>query len=113
MSSAAYTISRSRRRKRNRYEVLAALVKSSKGGARKTNLMFQANLSFVLLNKYLSFLLERGFIENRDGLFFPTHAGLVYLKRVSRYLAARDSLARTEEKVQSSLTMSKETVFAR
>jgi predicted transcriptional regulator len=100
------------RRKRNRYELLADLLRSSKGGARKTNLMFRANLSFVLLNKYLNFLLEKGFLESKDGLFFPTRPGLIYLQRYVRYSRARDSMVKSEEKFLSSLSVPKETVVA-
>ena len=95
------------RRKRTRYELLADLLQSSKGGAKKTNLMFRANLSFDLLNKYLKFLLDNGLLEMKDDLFFPTHAGLVYLQRFARYCRARDHMMRSEEKVQSSLVAAK------
>jgi len=91
------------RRKRTKYELLADLLRSSKGGARKTNLMFRANLSYVLLNKYLNFLLENGFLESKDGRFFPTRAGLLYLQRFARYSRDRDHMIRSEAKVQSTL----------
>jgi predicted transcriptional regulator len=107
---AHYPTDRAGRRKRNRYELLADLLQSSKGGARKTNLMFRANLSFVLLNKYLNFLLEKGFLESKDGFFFPTREGLTYLQRFARYSRARDSMKRSEEKVVSSLTVSRPAV---
>jgi predicted transcriptional regulator len=91
------------RRKRTKYDLLADLLRSAKGGARKTNLMFRANLSFVLLNKYLSFLVENGFLESKDGLFFPTKAGLRYLHRYARYTRAKDNMLRSQEMVVSSI----------
>jgi len=100
------------RRKRTRYELLADLLRSSKGGARKTNLMFRANLSYVLLNKYLKFLLDNGFLESKDGRFFPTHAGLLYLQRFTRYSRDRDHMIRSEAKVQSTLSATKTSVLA-
>ena len=75
--------------------------------------MFRANLSFDLLNKYLSFLLENGFLESKDGVFFPTHSGLVYLQRFSRYSRAREDMIKSEEKVLSSLSVAKESIIAK
>jgi predicted transcriptional regulator len=95
------------RRKRTKYDLLADLLRSSKGGARKTNLMFRANLSFVLLNKYLSFLVENGFLESKDGLFFPTKTGLRYLHRYARYTRAKDDLIKSQERVVSSVNIAK------
>jgi predicted transcriptional regulator len=74
--------------------------------------MFRANLSFVLLNKYLDFLLKNGFIEAKDGLFFPTHAGMVYLQRFARYSRARDSFVRSEAMIHSSVLAAKEPLIA-
>ncbi len=91
------------RKKRNRYELLADLLKSSKGGARKTSLMYAANLSFDLLNKYLALLAENGFIEKKDGFIFPSRRGAAYLRRFSRYQRARVAMLEAEERVHSIL----------
>jgi len=41
-------------------------------GARKTRIVYQANLNFKMLNKYLAKLKKCGFIEERDGLIYTT-----------------------------------------
>jgi predicted transcriptional regulator len=96
------------RHKRTKYELLAALLESSKGGCRKTTLMFRANLSFTLLNKYLSFLIENGFLEREDGIFFPSPRGLTYLHRFARYQRAKSDVTKSEEKVRSILSIARQ-----
>jgi predicted transcriptional regulator len=91
------------RRNRTRYELLADLLISSKGGAKKTALMYRANLSFELLNKYLSFLVENGFLERKEGYFFPSQRGLTYLHRFARYQHDKHEMIRSEERIQSIL----------
>jgi len=89
------------RKKRNKYELLADLLESSRGGARKTSMMFKSNLSFRLLNKYLDFLLANGFLDKADGKYFPSEKGLLYLHRYSRYQKTKFDLQRSQEVIQS------------
>jgi predicted transcriptional regulator len=92
------------RRKRTSYELLADLLQSSKGGARKTALMFRANLSFLLLNKYLSVLLDNGFVEKRGSYYYPSHRGMIYLQKFSRYQRTKAEVMRTQEELGTILT---------
>ena len=49
--------------------------------ARKTRIMYQANLSFVQLEKYLGDLLEKGLLSyNGDSYYLITKKGLEFLK---------------------------------
>lgn len=41
-------------------------LKESKGGKRKTQIMQSANLNYVQMNKYLRYLLHRGFLRITD-----------------------------------------------
>ena len=91
---------------------MAEMLQSSKGGAKKTMLMYRANLSFDLLNKYLELLLVNGLLEKKEGIFFPTRKGVVYLRRFARYSRARHVMMRSEEQVQSSLIV-KQSAYAR
>ena len=47
--------------KRSRIEVMADILRLGEAG--KTQIMFQANLSYVQLKKYLRYLTEEGFLE--------------------------------------------------
>lgn len=92
------------RRKRTRYELLADLLQSSKGGVRKTAMMYRANLSHKVLNKYLSLLIENGLIEKKGGYFFLSRRGVAYLRRFALYQHNKNEMSRSEEKIQSILT---------
>ncbi|MDA4123946.1 MAG: winged helix-turn-helix domain-containing protein [Thaumarchaeota archaeon] len=92
------------RRKRNSYELLAEMLISSRGGARKTTIMFRANLSFQLLTKYLTILLTNGFLEFEDGFFRPSPKGLSFLRRFAKYQRAKNDVRKSEELVRSYLS---------
>ena len=61
------TIARSRRSK---MDITVAILKITKGGANKTQIVYGANLNFVLAGKYLDFLQKNDFIEADTS---PTH----------------------------------------
>ena len=49
-----------------RSEIICKLLDLSKSGAKKTELLYQANLSYTQLKSYLSFLIEKGIIVTID-----------------------------------------------
>ncbi len=76
-------------------------------------MMFRANLSFLLLTKYLTFLVTNGFLEFEDGLFRPSPKGLSYLRRFARYQRAKNDMRRSEELVQSFLSFTPKSRWTR
>ena len=50
--------------KRSRIEIIRDILKVSEYGAKKTKIMYRANMSFAQRNEYLSLLEERDLIEN-------------------------------------------------
>ncbi len=89
------------------------MLNSSRGGARKTTMMFRANLSFLLLTKYLTFLITNGFLEFEDGLFRPSPKGLSYLRRFAKYQRAKNEMRRSEELVRSFLSFTPKSRWTR
>ena len=51
------------------------ILKVAESGARKTRLVYQANLNFRIVKKYLELLMEKGFIELKDGHYLTTDRG--------------------------------------
>jgi len=49
--------------RRSNIEIIADMLKVGENGAGKTEIMYSANMSYAQLQKYLSFLLSRGFIN--------------------------------------------------
>lgn len=63
-------------------EIVECILTGCKTGAKKTKLMYAANLNWVQLNRYLRFLTDRGFIRhlvNRNE-YFLTEKGVELLR---------------------------------
>ncbi len=48
---------------RDKVDIIAAILKAAGDGANKTKIMFGANLSFKLLEKYLETVMNIGFVQ--------------------------------------------------
>ena len=86
--------------RRSRLEVINEILSVASFGARKTHIMYRANLSYDQLNEYLGFLLDSGLIEKAadteyaNGILFrPTERGTQFL---DRYSALQDFLAHSQ-----------------
>ena len=53
--------------KRSESEILAQILFSAKNKVKKTRLLYSTNISYSNFIKYFNFLLEKGFIEMKDG----------------------------------------------
>jgi predicted transcriptional regulator len=68
-------------RYRRRFEIIADVIHAAEKGAKKTKIMYFANLSYRLLQKYLDDSLRVGFIrESRDG-YESTDKGRLFLEK--------------------------------
>ena len=72
------------KRGRDRLHIMAEVLAVTINGALKTQIMYKANLSFVQLNEYLSFLLEVGLIKTvkkgEKKFYKTTRKGIKYLE---------------------------------
>lgn len=67
--------------RRSRYDICADILRATLNGAKKTRVVYAANLNFNLVNRYLPRLTERGFIEaTDDGYYLTTPKGAQFLK---------------------------------
>jgi predicted transcriptional regulator len=85
---------------RRRFDILADIVRVAGVGARKTKIMYFANLSFALLNKYLEDALHVGFLRLSGERYLMTKKGEAFLERYSefssRYSSVKADLERLE-----------------
>jgi len=49
---------------RSRIDIIANILQAAEGGAKKTHIMYQCNLSFRQLHAYLDFLVDMGFLKS-------------------------------------------------
>ena len=65
---------------RDRLSIIADVLEAAKSGACKTHIMFRANLSFRLLEKYLAVALDAGFVRFEGSRYELTEDGQAFLK---------------------------------
>lgn len=64
--------------RRSRTAISAEILKAALQGAKKTHIVYRVNLNFEVANRYLSMLLEKGLIEQKDNLYITTEKGIKY-----------------------------------
>ena len=67
--------------KRNNLDICADILRVSKGGMKKTHIVYQANLNFNMVNRYLGKLLEKKFLKQNGDRFFQTEKGARFIKQ--------------------------------
>lgn len=81
---------------RDRLSIIAAILEAANSGASKTHVMFMANLSFSLLEKYLDVAVRAGFVRVEGSKYQLTEHGREFLKQYKhfedRYIGAQKSL---------------------
>ncbi len=74
--------------RRSDIEIIADMLKVGENGAGKTRIMYNANLSYSQIQKYLSFLMKQGFIDkvqvgNPSVTYQVTENGLKLLELIN------------------------------
>ncbi len=70
---------------RDRLSIVAAILETAATGVSKTRIMFMANLSFNLLEKYLDVVVHAGFIHVKDGKYELTEHGREFLAQYKQF----------------------------
>jgi len=74
--------------RRSNIEIIAEMLKVGENGAGKTKIMYNANLSYTQIQKYLGFLMSQGFIGriemgNPSVTYQITESGLKLLESIN------------------------------
>jgi len=74
--------------RRSNIEIIAEMLKVGENGAGKTKIMYNANLSYTQIQKYLGYLMGQGFINkiqvgNPAVTYRVTESGLRLLKSIN------------------------------
>jgi len=72
--------------RRNGLDICADILKVSKAGTKKTHIVYKANLNFKIVKKYLSRLIDNGFLldGSENGIFVTTERGSDFLEQYAR-----------------------------
>ena len=66
--------------RRDRHDIIAEILRTAKGGQKKTYIMYSARLSHSQLKLYLDLLDRNGLLVCDDGLYKTTRKGLNFIK---------------------------------
>ncbi|WMW23445.1 winged helix-turn-helix domain-containing protein [Methanolobus mangrovi] len=69
--------------RRSRLDITIAILKIAASGAKKTQIVYGANLNSTIANKYLSRLEEKKLIEQKGNIFVTTDKGRSYKEMAS------------------------------
>jgi predicted transcriptional regulator len=70
---------------RRRFEIIADIISAAEKGAKKTRIMYFANLSYRLLIKYLDDTLKVGFIRESNHVYETTEKGKIFLEKYADF----------------------------
>lgn len=80
-------LGKKKNKNRGRLEIIRDMLYAASEKTKKTRIMYQANLSYQLLEKYLKSLLESGLVERVDDSFYLiTWRGKEFLQTYDDYL---------------------------
>ncbi len=71
--------------RRNDLDICADILQVARAGAKKTHLVYKANLNFVLVKKYLSRLSENRLISSENGHYITTEKGVKFLDNYQEF----------------------------
>jgi predicted transcriptional regulator len=70
---------------RDRLEIIADILNAAAGGAKKTKIMYCANLSYKLLEKYLEEAIRIGFMRFNNDCYEVTERGQALLEKYDQF----------------------------
>lgn len=65
--------------RRESYEIASDILKVARNGAKKSHLVYKANLNFSVIRKYLEVLLQSGLLMRTNRTYRTTEKGKTYI----------------------------------
>ena len=70
--------------RRSKLDIYADILKVARDGAKKTQIVYKANLNFKIIKEYLSILMLKGLVDNSDQDFITTKQGTIFLENYQK-----------------------------
>jgi len=67
--------------RRNNLDICSDILRTARGGANKTRIVYQANLNFKIAKDYLRRLIDRGLLRPSDNIFITTPKGVQFIEQ--------------------------------
>jgi predicted transcriptional regulator len=71
--------------RRSRIDIANAILKVTMSGAKKTHIIQEVNLNFIIAQEYLKMLENKELVKFENGLFFTTDKGKVFLNMAKEF----------------------------
>jgi predicted transcriptional regulator len=71
--------------RRNNLDIYADILKVAKDGARKTKIVYKANLNFKIFKKHMNTLMKKGLLDTSDHYYFTTKQGINFLEYYQKF----------------------------
>ncbi len=67
--------------RRQKYDIIADILKTAAMGTKKTRLVYLSNLNFTILKDYLDLMLKKELLEFSDEEIFTTLKGFLFVEK--------------------------------
>ncbi|EMR74152.1 putative transcriptional regulator [Thaumarchaeota archaeon SCGC AB-539-E09] len=79
--------------RRNNLDISADILQVAQEGAKKTQIVYKANLNFLIVKKYLNNLIEKDLMNKNDKHYFTTDKGRDFLMSYKKFSSVVRDLA--------------------
>jgi len=95
--------------RRDKFEIIASILNKARDGTKKTRLVYETNLNFTMLRKYMHVLSERGFVIATNGRIYTTMKGIEFLEKYEELMGMWNFLEKEKTIEESSIKL--ETIY--
>jgi len=85
--------------RRNDLDICARILEVSRTGAKKTQIVYQSNLNFKIVEKYLKRLTESGLLKEGDRFYITTAKGARFLEQYRGIMAPLGEISENQERL--------------
>ena len=82
--------------RRNDLDICAEILNVAKSGARKTHIVYQANLNFKIVKRYLERLTNGGMLNSEESRFYTTEKGVDFLDNYRALISPMKAMEMTQ-----------------
>ena len=79
--------------RRNNLDISAEILQVAQEGAKKTHIVYKANLNFLIVKKYLNNLIEEGLLSKNDTRYYTTDKGRDFIKSYQNFSSRMGNIA--------------------
>ncbi len=83
--------------RRNDLDICADILNVAKSGARKTQIVYQANLNFKIVKRYLERLTNGGMLDSEESRFYTTEKGVDFIDNYRALISPMKTLEMTQD----------------